>query len=210
MATSFFEKLKKGMGVEAPVKEEDEETPKVIQREKKLPKNAEEATPRVMKKIEIKTEEKILELPKLEESEKKEVEVKKTEETQRKPPKEKTDLESPAPLIKISEDKVAEGKEKWLQPEGELAVDVYQTEEEIVIQSTIAGIIPENLDISVENDVVTIRGSRERPGEASQRDYFYQECYWGSIFQRNHFTRRNRSFKNRSNNERRSFNHQNS
>ena len=60
-----------------------------------------------------------------------------------------------------------------------MAVDVYQTEEEIVIQSTIAGIKPESLDISVENDVVTIRGIRERSEEDGERDYFYQECYWG-------------------------------
>ena len=64
-------------------------------------------------------------------------------------------------------------------PEGQLTVDVYQTDKEIVIQSAIAGIRPEDLDISIENDMVIIRGNRERPFEKDERNYFYQECYWG-------------------------------
>ena len=183
MANSFFEKLKKGMGVEAPVKkeigEELEEKPKVVQKEKKPKREIQEIPVRETKKLEPESGEKPLELPKAEEFEEKKIEVKKPEETKRKPAKEKADLESPTSSIKISGEKTIGDKEKWLQPEGELAVDVYQTEEEIVIQSTIAGILPESLDISVENDVVTIRGIRERPQEPDERDYFYQECYWG-------------------------------
>ena len=64
-------------------------------------------------------------------------------------------------------------------PEGQLTVDVYQTNEEIVIQSAIAGVEPEDLDISIENDVVTIKGNRERLFEKEKKNYFYQECYWG-------------------------------
>ena len=63
--------------------------------------------------------------------------------------------------------------------EGQLTVDVYQTDGEIVIQSAIAGIKPEDLDISVENDVVAIRGKREKQVEEKGQNYFYQECYWG-------------------------------
>jgi HSP20 family protein len=185
--TSFFEKLKKGMGAEAPVKEEILEKPelripkpKTLQKEKKSPKEPKEIPSEQVKKIEPEFKEKLLESPKnTEEVKRKKIEVKKTEETKQKPTKEKKDLESPIPSVEISEGKTIEDKEKWFQPEGELAVDVYQTEEEIVIQSTIAGIKPESLDISVENDVVTIRGIRERPEEAGERDYFYQECYWG-------------------------------
>ncbi len=181
---SFFEKLKKGMGAEAPVKEEILEKPeartpkpKTLQKEKKPPKEPKEGPSEQVKKIEPEFKEKLLESPKTEDIKK--IEVKKTEETKQKPTKEKKDSESPNPSIEISEEKTIEDKEKWLQPEGELAVDVYQTEEEIVIQSTIAGIKPESLDISVENDVVTIRGIRKRPEETGERDYFYQECYWG-------------------------------
>ena len=70
------------------------------------------------------------------------------------------------------------GKE-WFEPEGELAVDVYQTDEEIVIQSTVAGVGPDDLDINIENDVVTISGTRNNPNPDEEKNYFYQECYWG-------------------------------
>jgi HSP20 family protein len=75
---------------------------------------------------------------------------------------------------------IKEEKEKWFEgPVGQLTVDVYQTEEELVIQSAIAGIKSEDLDISIESDTVIIKGVRERPGEEKERNYFYQECYWG-------------------------------
>lgn len=74
-----------------------------------------------------------------------------------------------------------EKKERWLESEGELAVDVFQTDSELVIQSAIAGIKPEDLDISVESDVLLIKGKREKLGLEEERNYFYQECYWGSF-----------------------------
>lgn len=72
-----------------------------------------------------------------------------------------------------------EQKDDWLDSEGELTVDVYQTDKEIVIQSAIAGVEPEDLDISVEKDMVTIKGKREKQFEEKEKNYFYQECYWG-------------------------------
>lgn len=69
-------------------------------------------------------------------------------------------------------------KRKWPEPEGQLAVDVYQTDGELVIQSTIAGVKPEDLDIAAQGDMVTIRGKRENI-EKEEKNYFYQECYWG-------------------------------
>ena len=65
--------------------------------------------------------------------------------------------------------------------EGELAIDVYETDNDIIIQSTIGGIKPEELDISIENDMVTIRGNREHSVEEQKRNYIYKECYWGSF-----------------------------
>lgn len=84
---------------------------------------------------------------------------------------------------KLSESLAVKKKEeeKWFEPEGELAVDVYQTSEELVIQSTIAGVKPEDLDVSIEGDVVIIKGNRERPAGDEERNYFYQECYWGAF-----------------------------
>lgn len=83
--------------------------------------------------------------------------------------------------VKTSQKKETEKevkKEDWSEAEGQLAIDVYQTEKEIVVQSTIAGVKPEDLDISIEKDMVAIRGQRERP-EKDNKHYFYQECYWG-------------------------------
>jgi len=75
--------------------------------------------------------------------------------------------------------KATEGKKEWFEPEGQLAIDVYQTESDIIIQAPIAGIKKEDLDISIENDVVTIRGNRQKPEEIEEKNYFSQECYWG-------------------------------
>jgi len=66
-----------------------------------------------------------------------------------------------------------------IESEGQLTIDVYQTPTEIVIESAIAGVRPEDLDIDVTTDSITIRGERERNQEVSDEDYFYRECYWG-------------------------------
>lgn len=71
------------------------------------------------------------------------------------------------------------GAPKEETEEGQLAVDVFQTENEIIIQSTIAGVRAEELDITIQNDMVAIRGERKKEIEVEPRDYFYQECYWG-------------------------------
>ncbi len=65
--------------------------------------------------------------------------------------------------------------------EGQLSVDVYQTKDNLVIKSTIAGVKPEDIDIAIDNDVITIRGQRQREEEVVDEDFFYQECYWGSF-----------------------------
>ena len=65
--------------------------------------------------------------------------------------------------------------------EGELAIDVYETDGDFVIQSTIAGVKAEDLDITIENDIVTIRGSREKQVTEEEKKYYYQECYWGAF-----------------------------
>ena len=71
----------------------------------------------------------------------------------------------------------------WVQKnfEGQLSVDVYQTKNEIIIKSAIAGVDPDDLDISISNDMITIRGTRKQEAEIDKEDYFYQECYWGSF-----------------------------
>jgi HSP20 family protein len=67
------------------------------------------------------------------------------------------------------------------EEEGQLAIDVYQTEDSIVIKSIIGGIKPEDLDLTVTNDMITIKGSRDNSEELVGNDYYYQECFWGSF-----------------------------
>lgn len=65
--------------------------------------------------------------------------------------------------------------------EGQLAVDVIETRDSIIIRSAIAGVKPENLDIHVTTDLVTIRGSREKNKEISDSTIHFQECFWGTF-----------------------------
>lgn len=65
--------------------------------------------------------------------------------------------------------------------DGELAVDVYETPTHILIKAMIAGVRPEDLDVSITRDMVTVRGKRERAVEGNAGDFFFQELYWGSF-----------------------------
>ena len=65
------------------------------------------------------------------------------------------------------------------ESEGQLTVDVYQTKDEIIVQSTVAGVAPEDLEINITNESVTVSGRREKMEKVEEKDYFYQECFWG-------------------------------
>ena len=69
--------------------------------------------------------------------------------------------------------------EHWLKPEGQLAVDVFNTDIEFCIHAVIAGVSSEELDISIENEMLIIKGVRKKPEINKEKNYFYQECYWG-------------------------------
>lgn len=74
--------------------------------------------------------------------------------------------------------------EEWMEEsveEGQLTVDVYQTSNDIILKTIVAGVRPEDLDISISRDMVTIRGKREEIREVSENDYFHRELYWGSF-----------------------------
>ncbi|OGD66666.1 hypothetical protein A2Z61_01725 [Candidatus Campbellbacteria bacterium RIFCSPLOWO2_02_35_12] len=65
--------------------------------------------------------------------------------------------------------------------DGQLTVDVYQNPDEIIIKAIVAGVKPENLDVSITRDMVTIKGRRENTKEISEDNYFYKELYWGAF-----------------------------
>ncbi len=64
---------------------------------------------------------------------------------------------------------------------GELSVDVYQTDNDIIIQTMIAGTRPEDLDITISRDMVNIKGKREDKRSVDDSDFFIKELYWGSF-----------------------------
>jgi HSP20 family protein len=78
-------------------------------------------------------------------------------------------------------EKIKADDKKWLEPEGELAVDVYSTDKEIVVQSAVAGVKSKDLDVSVEDDMIIIKGSRNNPNQDKDKKDFFQECYWGKF-----------------------------
>ena len=71
---------------------------------------------------------------------------------------------------------------KWEEEqEAELTVDLYQTPSEIIIQTMIAGVHPDNLSINITRDSITIRGKREENQSISKENYFIEELYWGTF-----------------------------
>ncbi|HEY0980151.1 MAG TPA: Hsp20/alpha crystallin family protein [Candidatus Paceibacterota bacterium] len=64
---------------------------------------------------------------------------------------------------------------------GELPVDVYETPNEIIIQTLIAGVLPEHLSIGITRDVVSISGKREANKSVPTDAYQIRELYWGSF-----------------------------
>lgn len=76
------------------------------------------------------------------------------------------------------------GSQDWFAPtaeEGQLSVDVFRDADDLVIRSTVAGVKPEEIDISMHGDLLTIRGKRQSEREVDEQQWFYRECYWGSF-----------------------------
>lgn len=67
------------------------------------------------------------------------------------------------------------------EAEGQLAVDVYQTPDAIVVKALVAGVQPASVDISLTREMLTISGTRTDERESEEDDYFFRELYWGSF-----------------------------
>jgi len=65
--------------------------------------------------------------------------------------------------------------------DAELTVDLYQTSNEIIVQTMVAGVQPDNLSITITRDMITIKGKREENQSIERDNYFVQELYWGSF-----------------------------
>jgi HSP20 family protein len=104
--------------------------------------------------------------------------------------KKKSFFERLTGIIKVddenSDQEIAEHLEEELEEmesetEGQLAVDMYQTTSEIVVKTMVAGVKPEDLDIAITRDMITIKGKREETRDFSDDDFFHKELYWGSF-----------------------------
>ena len=70
----------------------------------------------------------------------------------------------------------------WMEEENdeaELAIDVYQTGSEIIVQTMVAGVRPDDLELTIARDMITIRGKREESRNIDEANYFAKELYWG-------------------------------
>lgn len=84
-----------------------------------------------------------------------------------------------APAAAVKSSRKQDNDSSDMGVEGSLTIDVYQTPNDLVVESAIAGVRPEDIDIDVSTDSVTVRGERRREHEVREDDYYYQECYWG-------------------------------
>jgi HSP20 family protein len=77
---------------------------------------------------------------------------------------------------------VAVDPAEWMEEmEGQLAIDVYQTAAEVILKAPIAGVRQEDLDVTITDEMVTIRGERHDVNHEAVEGYLVQECYWGSF-----------------------------
>jgi len=96
--------------------------------------------------------------------------------------------------VAVEEEEIEESKKvavkgekkgpNWMEEENEeaeLAVDVYQTANDIVIQTMVAGVKPEDLNLNVARDMVTISGKREEAKNIDEENFFTKELYWGKF-----------------------------
>jgi len=67
------------------------------------------------------------------------------------------------------------------ESEGQLTIDMYQTPTDIIVKTMVAGVKPEDLDISITRDMISIKGKREDTNETITNDYYHKELYWGSF-----------------------------
>ncbi len=77
--------------------------------------------------------------------------------------------------------KVASWDDTQEELDGELSIDMYQTEKDLVIEAMIAGVRPEDIQVNITRDIVTLSGKREANKSVIQDDYFYRELYWGTF-----------------------------
>lgn len=75
-------------------------------------------------------------------------------------------------------------EEEWDEEDsvpGQLAVDVFETKEKLIVKARTAGVNKQDLDVSISDNTLSIRGTLSAGGEEQVENYFVQECYWGEF-----------------------------
>lgn len=80
-----------------------------------------------------------------------------------------------------SKKKTDNGAEDFEEGEGQLAIDVYQTPVDIIIEAPVAGVSADDIDLEISPESVTIKGRRVKITRVERKDYLHQECYWGKF-----------------------------
>ncbi len=93
----------------------------------------------------------------------------------------KTSEPAYAPKVKVNTWLEVEEEAEPIEEVGELSVDVYQTDSDIVVQAMIAGVRPEDLNVSITREMVTLEGRRQKQTEVERDGYFMKELYWGAF-----------------------------
>jgi HSP20 family protein len=92
--------------------------------------------------------------------------------------------DAPAPEQDMPQPAQADDTDDWNEDEpvaGQLAVDVYETREKLVVKGRVAGVNKSDLDVSISDNTLTIRGTLSAGNEEGVENYFLQECYWGEF-----------------------------
>jgi HSP20 family protein len=92
--------------------------------------------------------------------------------------------EVPAPESESPQPVAEDTADEWNEDEpvaGQLAVDVYETREKLVVKGRVAGVNKSDLDVSISDNTLTIRGTLSAGNEDGVENYFLQECYWGEF-----------------------------
>lgn len=96
------------------------------------------------------------------------------------------DDDIPAAAAEVpAEQPVAAAAEEWDEDDavlpGQLAVDVYETKEKLVVKARTAGVNKGDLDVSIADNTLSIHGTLSAGTEEEVENYFVQECYWGEF-----------------------------
>jgi HSP20 family protein len=94
--------------------------------------------------------------------------------------------------VQVSDDSapqqpIADEADEWDDSDpvaGQLAVDVYETKEKLVVKGRVAGVNKGDLDVSISDNTLTIKGTLSAGNEEGVENYFLQECYWGEFSRR--------------------------